>query len=95
MADTYLTLTYGNPSSDTTTGGLGAVNAAVAVLVADGASPTQAHVTSLASAVTAAGIGANSPITLVVDTAVITSMSALRNLVDKLVAQAAGYVSAS
>lgn len=54
MADTYLTLTYGSETVAASVGGLASVIARlatvstdVATLVADGASPTQAHVNTL------------------------------------------------
>lgn len=61
-----------------------AVADAVAVLVADGASPTEAHVTDLNNAWTAYLAAAQKNVTLDVDNSVVTSMNALRRALDAL-----------
>jgi hypothetical protein len=96
MSDTYASTSFGSNSSDTASGGLGNINSALATLIADGASPTQAHVTALNTAMQAAGLGtANPAVYVLVDTARITQMSVLRNILDGLASTFAGQVSAT
>ena len=66
-----------------------AVNSAVAALVADGATPTQAHVTTLNSAWTAFVAGAQD-ISLSVNTSNIPTVSRLRQALNKLLLLAQG-----
>lgn len=55
----------------------------VATLVADGASPTQAHVTSLNTAYTALAAAINGDVTVVWNGATITSVSQLKAALDR------------
>ena len=71
------------------------VDANVATLVADGASPTQAHVTTLDTNWTAlkAGTGAipaNTDVVVSINTANITSIASLRHALDQVVLIAMG-----
>jgi hypothetical protein len=81
MADQYNTAVYGSPLTDTS-GGWGAVTATLATLVADGASPTQAHVTALANAI--AAVGGAFPICLAVDLSQFQSRSALVAIINQM-----------
>lgn len=55
------------------------VTAALAVLVADGASPTQAHVTTLNTAYTALAVEFGSDVTIIVNTAVVVNSNGLKH----------------
>lgn len=103
MADTYQTLVIGSEVSSAS-GGLGTavadlatVAANVATLVADGASPTQAHVTTLntnfgtfQTAFTAfTGTAATAALLVVIDTKVIGTVSVLRAMFNQALLNAA------
>lgn len=67
-----------------------AAAASVATLVADGASPTQGHVTTHNSDWTALYNALNQHVTLIYDVSAVTSLTILRNAVEALLRQAAG-----
>lgn len=73
---TFQTISYGVDTDVP-----GGVLAAVATLVADGASPTQAHVTVLAAAAQALPLGS---ITISVDISKFTSRSAALGIINQL-----------
>lgn len=82
MADTYKSTVFGKELV-VGSGGISTVNSTLATLVADGASPTQAHVTSVANAILAFQAGAltpNAAVFLSVDTTVVSSASVLRGI---------------
>jgi hypothetical protein len=88
----FISQSYGT-SADTTTG-LGLLNASLATLVADGASPTQAHVTAVANAVQGLGFSNTPAVFLCVDASLVTSVGALRNVLNTLVLRLAGLLTA-
>ena len=98
MADTYLTLSFGAEVTPAQ-GGVSQLQTNLAVVVADGASPTQAHVVSVANdvslmlggnATNTSGVGATSAaLLIVVDTTVIPTVSVLRGLFNRALQQAA------
>lgn len=72
-------------------GNLAALVAAIGVLVADGATPTQAHVTTASAALTAYQASqALGGVSLTFDTTKVTTLTQLRRLVAGLLQQAAG-----
>lgn len=82
MSDTYKSMVFGQEVV-AGSGGISTVNSTLATLVADGASPTQAHVTSVANAVLAFQSGAITPkaaVFLNVDTTAVPSASVLRGI---------------
>ena len=95
--DTYLTMVYGTELTPVQ-GGVSQLQTDLAVLVADAGSPTQAHVVSVANdvslmlggnATNTSGVGATQAALLVViDTAVISSVSLLRHAFNRLLKQA-------
>jgi hypothetical protein len=105
MADTYNVATYGGANADTTRGGIGAVVADIAALIAlqaamvvVGTGNNSANVTTmgtdlttLAADVAAIG-GANSPIVLLVDLSRFSSRSALVNIIKQLAVQVAAPI---
>lgn len=89
MADTYKTLSFGSEVSKGT-GGVGSAASAVATLVADGASPTQAHVTAHNTAFQAlVGNAAAASVLVNVDTTIVSTVSLLRAAFTNILAQAA------
>jgi hypothetical protein len=86
----FISQSYGK--SNDTTDGLGLLNAALATLVADGASPTQAHVTAVNNVVIGLGIANTPAVTLIVDASLVTSVGALQNILVNLVQRLAGQL---
>lgn len=97
VSDPVAAISAGKPST-------AALDAAMATLVADGASPTQAHVTAANSALTAfetaltayytasaANFGAN--VTLLIDSTAVTKINQLKSAVAALLRQAASATS--
>lgn len=94
MADTYLSFAIGSENT-AGIGGVKKLQADLATLVADGASPTQAHVTTVASDVAALFGGgslgfAQAALLVVVDTSVVTTVSTLNELFALVLSQARG-----
>jgi hypothetical protein len=83
MTDLYTSYAIGTESG-TDSGGIAAVKSAIATLVADGASPTQAHVNTLNAAAQAAGLGVASAAVFVnVDLTKVGTASVLRVLLER------------
>jgi hypothetical protein len=89
MADTYQSMVMG-AELVAGSGGISTVNSTLATLVADGASPTQAHVTAVANAVLAFQGGALTPhaaVFLNVDTTQVSTASVLRGILLQMVSR--------
>ena len=97
MSDTYLTLVFGTEVAPAQ-GGVSQLQTDLAVLVADGASPTQAHVVSVANdvslmmggnATNTSGVGATqAALLMVIDTTVVSTVSTLNALFQRALSQA-------
>ncbi len=98
MTDTYKTFAYGAEVS-AGAGGVSTLATDLAVLVADGASPTQGHVNTVANDISAllggtssqtAGGVKKAAILVVVDTTVVPTVSVLREMFNRILRDAAG-----
>lgn len=88
MADTYQTFVIGSELA-AGTGGLSSLASTMATLVADGATPTQAHVTAANTALQGITGATQAALLVNVDTTRVPTVSVLRALLNQVLGNAA------